>query len=70
MQKDLNSRCQETMVDYQNFIEESQHDLVQTMAELKQLSDELSKEQRITATLEQESKMNSAQLEKLGNDFA
>ena len=44
MQKDLKAKYNETMVDYEQFIEESEQDLVQTMAELALLNEELAKE--------------------------
>lgn len=69
MKRELEGRFEETMNDYSSFMVESEQDLAQTMAELEQLKAELTKEQRITASLEEEKKMNDAQLDKLTYEY-
>jgi hypothetical protein len=60
MQRELEAAYHETMQDYEHFIGESEHDLADTVAELEQLQHELTKEQRITQSLQEEKRMNDA----------
>ena len=70
MEQLLSNQHKKTIDSYEDFVAESENDLAQTQEELNTLQKILEKEQRVTAGLEHERKLNQEELERLGNDYS
>ena len=54
---------------YEEFVTGSAQEIEEVQKELHFMQDQLSKEQRITETLENEKRLNGEELDRLGEDY-
>ena len=69
MEQLLGSQHKTTIDSYELFVADSERDLRQTEEELRTLQNILEQEQRRTAVLENEKKINAQELERLGSNY-